>query len=391
MKLKLLFILSFCTSIALTAQSNNEYAPIDAKILQIPDSSTKSTESIARYINSKFSTKHDKVRAIYYWITKNIQYDVKNTYTFNLHENTKDFAEKLLKSKKGVCIDYAILFESIANKVGIKTYVIQGFTKQNGAVDNIPHAWCAAYIDAVWYLFDPTWGAGGITNSNFISHQDNRFFKSKPESYVKSHMPFEPQWQLLNYPVSYEEFCEVKSGVVAKKPLFNFNDSINAYEKLSEEDQLIVTTGRMEKNKVTNSVVFDRLQYNKREIEYFGNKKNAEYYNSAINYYNEGINSLNEFTNYRNKQFAPMRPDAELKVMLDTIENCFSHAKSKIKLVSSNDPATLTSINQLYKSMADANLNLEEQKTFLKKYLSTSKIFRKTLFYKFTWMGMPLK
>ena len=154
---------------------------------------------------------------------------------------------------------------------------------------------------------------------------------------------------------------------------------------------MVTTTGRMERNKVTNAIVFDRLQYNKREIEYFGNKKNADYHNAAINYYNQGINSLNAFINYRNKQFTPIKPDAELKVMLDTIDNCFTLAKSKMKLVGGRDANTLTSLNQLYKSIEEANLNLEEQKTFLKKYLSTGKLFRKASFYKFTWLGIPVK
>lgn len=391
MKFRLLFILSFCTSIALTAQTNNEYVAIDAKMLQIPDSSTKSTGSIARYVNSKFSTNHDKIRAIYYWITKNIQYDIKNKYAINLHEDTKGVADKLLKSQKGVCIDYAILFDNIVHQLGIKSHVILGFTKQNGALDNIPHAWCAASIGGIWYLLDPTWDAGAVIDSKYVSQQSNLFFKTKPEGFIKSHMPFDPQWQFLNYPVSYEEFCDLKAGSTFKKAYFNFNDSIDAYEKLSEEEQLVTTTGRIKKNKVTNSIVFDQLQYNKREIEYFENKKNADQYNVAINYYNEGINSLNTFINYRNKQFTPIKPDAELRVMLDTIDHCFTLAKAKMKLVGGRDTNTLTSLNQLYKSIEEASMNLEEQKIFLKKYLATGKLFRKASFYKFTLLGIPVK
>jgi hypothetical protein len=33
---------------------------------------------------------------------------------------------------------------------------------------------------------------------------------------------------------------------------------------------------------------------------------------------------------------------------------------------------------------------LAEQRTFLDKYLSTAKIFRKSLFYNYNWMGIPL-
>jgi hypothetical protein len=51
--------------------------------------------------------------------------------------NNKEALEnstKILKSKKGVCSDYKI-FKEIANKVGIDTETISGYTKQNGAVD----------------------------------------------------------------------------------------------------------------------------------------------------------------------------------------------------------------------------------------------------------------
>jgi transglutaminase/protease-like cytokinesis protein 3 len=50
------------------------------------------------------------------------------------------------------------IFKEIANKVGIDTETISGYTKQNGAVDPMSHAWCASKIDNQWYIFDPTWG-----------------------------------------------------------------------------------------------------------------------------------------------------------------------------------------------------------------------------------------
>jgi hypothetical protein len=44
---------------------------------------------------------------------------------------------------------------------------------------------------------------------------------------------------------------------------------------------------------------------------------------------------------------------------------------------------------QLNKSLDEATFNLNEQKVFLDKYFSTGKLFRKSLFYKYTWMGIP--
>jgi hypothetical protein len=48
------------------------------------------------------------------------------------------------------------------------------------------------------------------------------------------------------------------------------------------------------------------------------------------------------------------------------------------------------SIAQLNRSIDEAMKNLTEQKAFLDKYFKTGKMFRKSLFYKYRWMGVPL-
>jgi transglutaminase/protease-like cytokinesis protein 3 len=77
-----------------------------------------------------------------------------------------------------VCSDYTKIFKEIANKVGIDTETISGYTKQNGAVDPMSHAWCASKIDNQWYIFDPTWGSGFVNNGKFVNAFDDRYFKA---------------------------------------------------------------------------------------------------------------------------------------------------------------------------------------------------------------------
>jgi len=248
------------------------------------------------------------VRAVYCWVAKNIQYDVKNMFAVNFYENEQEIIDKTLKTRKGVCMGYAVLFSDIANKTGIKSYVVDGYTKQNGKVDYVPHAWVVAKVDSNWHLFDPTWGAGYVSNSKFTRQLNNVYFKIKPEEMIKSHMPFDPIWQLLNFTVSNEEFNQDKTTENTKKLFFNFNDSIANYENQSKTEQLTAATRRLEKNGVSNSILFDRYQYNKREIEYLINKQYSEIFNKAVSDYNEGIRALNEFTDYRNKQFSRQNP-----------------------------------------------------------------------------------
>ena len=203
-------------------------------------------------------------------------------------------------------------------------------------------------------------------------------------------MPFDPLWQFLNYPVTNQEFYEGKTGLNKTKPYFNYQDTLSQFEQETEIEKLESSSRRIEKNGVKNSLVFDRLQHNKREIEYYNNKILVETYNSAVNQYNEGINQLNKFIDYRNKQFTPKKPDNEIREMVDLPEKSLIDSREKLKEIKKPDSNTANSMIQLNKSIDEAMLNLNEQKAFLDKYFSTGKMFRKSLFYKYTWMGIPL-
>lgn len=387
----LTLILLFGIAIGINAQKQtNEFTAVDKLALQIPDSLTKTANGLSDYINSKFTSQSDKSRAIFIWTTNNIQYDIENMFAINFYQTTSEIIDKVLKTKKGVCMHYAELYNSTANKVGVKSYVIAGYTKQNGFVDYIPHAWCASFIDSAWYIIDPTWGSGYIQNSKFVKKTNEFYFKAKPEQMVKSHMPFDPLWQFLNYPVTNQEFYEGKTGINKNKPYFNYPDTLMQFEQQSDILKLKSSSRRIEQNGVKNSLVFDMLQHNKREIEYHKNKILVEAYNSAVTMYNDGINRLNRFIDYRNKQFTPTRPDNEIKEMVDLADKSLSSSREKLKEIKNPDSNTANSITQLNKSIDEAVLNLNEQKAFLEKYFKTGKLFRKSLFYKFSWMGLPL-
>lgn len=368
----------------------SEFTEVDKKMLQIPSSLTNSSSGIANYINSKFITETDKSRAIFAWITNNIQYDVENMFAINFYENTDDIVKNVLKTRKGVCMHYAELYNSIANQVGVKSYVITGYTKQNGSVIYLPHSWCASLIDSTWVLIDPTWGAGFVKNSKFVKQQNDFYFKTNPEQLIKSHMPFDPLWQFMNYTVSNQEFNEGKTEMDKNKPFFNFQDTLKQYELETEIEKLESSNRRIEQNGVKNSMIFDKLQHNKREIEYLNNKQIIETVNVAVSLYNDGINQLNKFIDYRNKQFTPLKSDNEIQEMIDIAENLFTNSQDKLEEVKNPDSNVANSMIRLNKSIVEAMVIVYEQKNFLDKYFNTGKMFRKSLFYKYNWMGIPL-
>ncbi|WP_072363055.1 transglutaminase domain-containing protein [Chitinophaga sancti] len=377
----------------------NEFATIDKKALLIPDSMTKTTDGIARYMTSTFPAEKDRVRGIFIWVATNIAYDLPNMFAINFYESSADKINKPLLTRKGICENYANLFNDICLKAGIKSYVVEGFTKQNGFTDYIPHAWCATRVDSTWYMFDPTWGSGYVNGGKFYKKINNFYFKTIPANLIKSHMPFDFMWQFLEYPVSSQEFYDGKVQVNKSKPYFSYKDSIIAYERLSKTDQLMAAARRIEVNGVKNSMSFDRLQHIKVDLENDRREKENErlnkmvnLYNSAANDYNIGVNDLNAYINYRNQQFTPMKTDPEIQAMLDGVETRFNKAKEKISQIQNPNPDMTASIGQLQKGVNEVMPRLKQEQEWLTTYFGKSKSKRKGMFYekKWTWFGIPL-
>jgi transglutaminase/protease-like cytokinesis protein 3 len=390
-QVNIIFLLIFITQTTFAQKVKvNEYSIIDKKALQLPDSLTKNTDLIANYITSNFTTDKDKSRAIFIWVASSIQYDVDNMFAINFYEKKEDKIAKTLKTRKGICENYASLFTDICLKSGLKSVVIEGYTKQNGVSDYVAHAWCAALIDSTWFLFDPTWGSGYVNDGKFFKKINNDYFKVNPSTLIKSHIPFDYLWQFLNYPITNQEFYQSKIQQVKTKPFFSFKDTIEVYEKQSNIDQLISSAYRVEKNGVKNSLIFDRLHHLKSAIENDRQTKTIELYNLAIADYNDGINALNDFINYRNKQFTPKKTDAEIQTMIDIVDDKLKAAISKLIQIYKPDASTANLILQLTRSIDDASTQAKEQQNWLKQYLSKSKPGRKSMFYKVTWFGIPL-
>lgn len=404
MKQILFFILFFLSLTILNAQKSlpkvvDEFAAIDKKALQMPDTATKTTESIANFINSNFSTNTEKVRAIFIWIATNIQYDVDNMYALNFYEQKEEKIAKALKNRKGICENYAVLFDDVCLKLGIKSFVIEGYTKPYTSVDYIPHAWCAALINNTWFMFDPTWGLGYVNNNKFYKKINNVYFKVNPALLIKSHMPFDFLWQFVNYPITNQEFYEGKTQQNKSKPFFNYQDSIQLYQHQNNIGQLKSSAERIERNGIKNAMIFDRLHHIKVEIE--NHKITAEndrqsqiiaIYNDATFDYNDGIKKFNDFIQYRNKQFIPIKSDLEIQSTIDSADGKLKTATLKLSTIKNPDNITSALITQLNKSIENAATHVKEQQEWLKIYFGKGKSGRKSMFFerKITLFGIPI-
>lgn len=351
--------------------------PSNSYTFCIPDSLTMNSQNIVQYINAKQNSDNDKVRTAYAWIIKNISYDIDNMYSFNTERNI----EITLKNRKGICENYADLFNDILNKMEIESYVVKGYTKDRGVISRSPHAWCVAKIDSVWFVYDPTWGAGELSNNSFESKMNFDFFQLKPETAIKTHMPFDPLWQLLNYPVTYLEFEQGRIKARKNKSLFNYIDSIEKFRLQNDLERFISAKDRIDKNGIDNYLIY----VYRIEIEYFIKSYYEQEvkmkYSFALKEYNNGIYLLNRFIDYRNDLFKPDKGDKYLIEMMDGIFTSFDLSKKHLDEIKTPDRTTKEKMDQLYKALQADMQNVNAQKKFLDKILSTSKNYRKSLFY----------
>lgn len=375
--------------------ARSPYASVDYRARQIPDSVTHSTAAIARYVCDSFQTQTDRVRAIFTWIAWNVDYDIANMYAINFNETREDIITKPLATGRGICVNYAMLFSDICTKAGIRNYVIGGYTKQNGFADYIPHAWCAALVDSAWYMFDPTWGSGYCSQGQFHRRINEDYFKCPPTLFISDHMPFDPLWEFLNYQVTNEEFYDGATHVNFGKPYFNFVDSLAAYDRQDSLTMLYHTADRITANGLKNAMIFQWLTHVKIEIENMKirreneklklendrQNKVVEIYNNSVNTYNDGIALVNLFVDYRNKQFTPLKPDAQIQAMIDTAGQTMAAARSLLSAVKDPPAGIAPMVPKLVKAIDDVMVQIEEQRRFLRDYFSRPRYSRKYAFY----------
>jgi len=379
----LFLVLSVFFSILIYGQANVGYTLIDKKIAAIPASSTASTEAIANYINSNFKTENEKIRAAFYWTASNISYDVPNMLKQNYSLSAQQKIENTLKTKKGVCIHYAEVFNEISNKLGIKCYIIEGYTKQDGKVATLSHAWCAAKIDNKWYLFDPTWGSGYVNKGVFTKRINNSYFKVQPAQLITSHMPFDYLWQFLNSPINSKEFFEGKTKGSDASKYFDFEKEIEKYDSLSEVDKAFESSERIEKNGLTNNLIITQYKYKRESFTIYTQNKNIEKLNTLYSDYNEAITFLNDFIVFRFKKMKPEQSDEQLKSMIQNVKDRFKKCETdayKVGIVGSENTGSLSNLKRL---IATSLIQTEEESQFLNEYLGKNSLGRRIMLSNF--------
>jgi Transglutaminase-like superfamily len=354
------------------AQDENSYMQTDRIALSIPASQTDNTAALGAFIKSHFDTDAEKVRAIYTWVTSNIRYDADSLHRAILDEDKDVLITSALKRKRGVCENFASIFTDICNKSGVASFVIEGYTGQNGSVDKSTHAWCAALVNNKWFLYDPTWDIGFAFHS-FAGNVKANFFQVDPAEFIQMHMPFDPMFQLLNYPVSYERFNNGNTGRNSNIPYFNFDDSIRQYQTLDPLNRYLSTLSRIRKNGEANAKINTKISELKMKIEIIYQDKDSELYNDAISDYNKAVNRFNDFLSYRNSNFSPLKSASEIQGIFNDVDNYIISANRGLEKVNKSNANLSLNTGDVEFALSKLSERVKEQQIFLKNYQDTAK------------------
>jgi len=343
--------------------------------------------ALSEQINATSATSLDKTRKIYDWITKNISYDLEYLRNPVEQGENQDIIRRTLETRKGVCAGYSAIFEELCRLCEIPAFTVHGYTKHFGKIDDIPHAWNAAFVGGKWYLFDPTWGAGYVENEVFVKRASFDFFCIPPSVSIESRMPFDPAWQLLEHPVSHSEF--IYSSTASTKPeSINFNDSIKVYLKSDSLTRFEIEGRRVLAAGLDHPLIKNYYDYLKKNIGVMIHNREVDrvnviiqQLNDATNDFNNAIKAFNLYLRERNHQFRkPAYTDQQVRSLIDEPDRLLMQCEKKVRELPDNETDISLKIDTLKSGAADLRKSVDAEKRFVEKYCKTPKYQRMTLF-----------
>ena len=224
--------------------SQSNWSKLDRQVKAIRYAGQSLTE-LTNQITQGAKSEKDKARALFTWTATHLYYDQLNDGPEANWENRQAIA--IISRGKGVCWDYATVYQALCQRAGIPCLRITGYGPVRWPETQLPeqpnHAWNVFRIDSTWYLADATWQSGAPQGNDAFQIQTGKdYFGTPPELFVRNHLPEHPMFQLLDCPVSPEEFAmTVRINPQAlRTPCpapYVYIDTLNQYLDMEEGDR----------------------------------------------------------------------------------------------------------------------------------------------------------
>jgi transglutaminase/protease-like cytokinesis protein 3 len=367
---------------AQTTSGTRPFARADSLAARIPQEETKTVATLAAWIGRQGQSDTEKLRILFAWIANNIAYDVQEKFAASNYYHDSIISTRALSLRKGVCMHYATLFCETATLMGIRAELVTGQTMQKSIPSPTGHVWVAAMLEGKWHLLDPTWAAGSVDGMRFIKRFSPKWFMTPPDTMVLSHLPIDPQWQLLERPVSLTRFATGKDVAGIDQKHFAFNDSILQYFRMDEAQQALTTVRRLKESFRFDSTWPGDGDAKKPRLEEYNLHLLPILNNQAADHYNSAIAGINRYIAHKNKQFSPAIPEARLRGSLNSASSALDSAQVLLNAMSDARNRLATDIKKKQALIAEAKSFVKEEQAFVDLFYNTPASGRKKLFYK---------
>ncbi len=204
-----LYLLLYCWTNLLNGQEldlkNFDYSRSDSIAIHFPKKKYKGITEITYPLTEHLDTEHEKFRAIFRWITENIEY--------NKSAGSISEGDKIIRKNKAVCQGFSNLLKEMCATVNIPCEVVVGYTKTetkdiNRKLKKTDHAWNTVRLYGKEYLVDVTWATSkyNVIARRFIKEFDEHYFLTPPEKFGLDHFPKEKKYQLVPKPIKARQF-----------------------------------------------------------------------------------------------------------------------------------------------------------------------------------------
>ncbi len=318
LRASILTIIIFAVTLTLSTPSEAkpyeqvDFKNVDEHALNTPKSAEKSVSKLAKYLLKEANTDLEKARAIFIWITDRVEYDVKSYFSGRIKNQAP---KRILKKKVAVCDGYSQLFKAIADEMGLETIKISGYAKGfgyqgNKRIEGPPnHAWNVVKIDGQWHFIDSTWAAGTVGyNRKYNKEFNEHYFLTPPDEFIGDHWTNDTKWQLLDEPISRDEYEKLlrpwpsyyKSGIKIDSHRYGYIETKDTVEIsiLVEPGVTLMTTLHNGKEYIDKAFIFTKkkddkyiltLAFPKKGIYKFSISSAREVKRNGITYFDSGI------------------------------------------------------------------------------------------------------
>lgn len=370
------------------AGKSKQAKPAAATIVSIPEEAAASPTMMARWLKAHTGSAVALQQALFNWMATHIAYDVENMNRVSSYRDSAAAMLKTLRTRKGLSTDYAVLYTQVCREAGIPAIVVTGYGLQNG-IPTGSHDWVVVKNGAQWVVTDPTWGAGVVDNGRFTRGINWTWFRAAPQVAVKTHMPYDPMWQMLPFPLRHDEQGSQAFAAATKRPVFAYNDTLSNWFRQSRLQRLEYAAARIRRfGGAANPFIMSELDWMDQSIKVLAANQEIEARNRQIDElnvlnrdYTDLVRLFNEYVDFKNRRFTPEVKDEALKKMIGEIAVKLAAAEKALTGLQGSDDAMKEHIAGLQRALAEMKDRVGNEQQFVNKYIKTEKGKRKELFY----------